>query len=154
MPRGASPGERRGGRRKGSRNKATVAVAERLAALGCDPIEGMARIATRDVPCLPWRGTGGALLGPQGKVVAEGGREGACPRCLGHGREPVPYELRARMSAELAEYIAPKRSRVEHSGPDGEAIAHEHRHGTLPDYDRLSLEELQAELAEDMAGGA
>jgi hypothetical protein len=33
------------GRPKGSKNKINVDVAERLAALGCDPIEGMARIA-------------------------------------------------------------------------------------------------------------
>jgi len=42
---GASPGERRGGRHKGTPNKQTKAVAERLEALGCDPLEGMARIA-------------------------------------------------------------------------------------------------------------
>ncbi|MDQ3796834.1 MAG: DUF5681 domain-containing protein [Pseudomonadota bacterium] len=33
------------GRPKGSRNKQTLAVIDRLEALGCDPIEGMARIA-------------------------------------------------------------------------------------------------------------
>ena len=44
MPRGAKAGERRGGRKTGTPNKRTLAVAEKLAALGCDPIEGMARI--------------------------------------------------------------------------------------------------------------
>jgi hypothetical protein len=33
------------GRPKGSRNKLTLEVIDRLGALGCDPIEGMARIA-------------------------------------------------------------------------------------------------------------
>jgi hypothetical protein len=33
------------GRPKGNRNKQTQAVAEKLAALGCDSIEGMARLA-------------------------------------------------------------------------------------------------------------
>ena len=33
------------GRPKGSRNKQTLAVTDRLEALGCDPIEGMAMIA-------------------------------------------------------------------------------------------------------------
>ncbi len=33
------------GRPKGSRNKQNLAVTDRLEALGCDPIEGMARIA-------------------------------------------------------------------------------------------------------------
>src|SRR5919109_1554618 len=45
MPQGAKPGERRGGRQKGTPNKRTLVVTERLEALGCDPIEGMARIA-------------------------------------------------------------------------------------------------------------
>jgi hypothetical protein len=45
MSRGGSkPGERRGGRSKGTPNKRTIAVAEKLEELGYDPIEGMARI--------------------------------------------------------------------------------------------------------------
>jgi len=42
---GASPGERLGGWQKGRENKQTKNVMERLEALGCDSIEGMARIA-------------------------------------------------------------------------------------------------------------
>ena len=38
-------GLKTGGRRKGTMNKLTKAVVERLAALGCDPVEGMAVIA-------------------------------------------------------------------------------------------------------------
>jgi hypothetical protein len=45
MPRGSSPGERRGGRQKGTPNKVTQEIVEKLRVLGCDPIEGMARIA-------------------------------------------------------------------------------------------------------------
>ncbi len=46
MSRGGSrPGERRGGRCKGRPNKRTMAVADKLEALGCDRIERMARIA-------------------------------------------------------------------------------------------------------------
>ena len=45
MSRGGSkPGERRGGRCKGTPNRKTQAVIDRLDALGCDPIEGMAKI--------------------------------------------------------------------------------------------------------------
>jgi hypothetical protein len=43
--RGSKPGEKRGGRQEGTPNKKTQVIAERLEALGCDPIEGMARIA-------------------------------------------------------------------------------------------------------------
>ena len=38
-------GPKTGGRKKGTPNKATLTIAEKLEALGCDPIEGMARIA-------------------------------------------------------------------------------------------------------------
>ena len=48
MPQGAKPGERRGGRQQGTPNKRTLAVTEKLEALGCDPIEGMARIAMNE----------------------------------------------------------------------------------------------------------
>jgi hypothetical protein len=55
----------------------TVAVAERLEALGCDPIEGMARIAM-DIN--------------------------------------TPIDLRSKLYSELAQYIAPKRKAIEHTG--------------------------------------
>ncbi len=45
MSRGAKPGEYRGGRKKGTPNKRTADIQARLDKMGCDPIEGMARIA-------------------------------------------------------------------------------------------------------------
>ena len=45
MPAGSKPGERRGGRKKGTPNKKTSDIQKRLDALGCDPLEGMAKIA-------------------------------------------------------------------------------------------------------------
>lgn len=45
MPAGSKPGERRGGRAKGTPNKITTDVAAKLAAIGCDPLLGMAHIA-------------------------------------------------------------------------------------------------------------
>jgi hypothetical protein len=66
------------GRPKGSQSKQTKAVAERLEALGCDPIEGMARLAMD---------------------------------------ETVESSIRAQMYKELAQYVAPKRKAIEHSGP-------------------------------------
>ena len=70
-------GKKTGGRVAGTPNKRTQDVIERLAALNCDPVEGMARIAM----------------------------DGA--------NSP---ELRGRMFAELAQYVAPKRKAVEHTG--------------------------------------
>jgi hypothetical protein len=47
MPGGGSrPGERRDGRQRGSPNKRTLDVIDSLAALKCDPLEGMAKLAT------------------------------------------------------------------------------------------------------------
>lgn len=63
-----------GGRVKGTPNKKTEAVMERLAELQCDPIEGMALIAMN---------------------------------------ADNPPELRGRMYAELAQYVAPKRKAIE-----------------------------------------
>jgi hypothetical protein len=77
---GSNPGERRGGRQRGAPNKRTLDVIERLAALHCDPIAGMARIALN---------------------------------------KKNPVEVRARMFAELAHYIAPKRKALEHSAEPG-----------------------------------
>lgn len=48
MPAGAKPGERRGGRAKGTKNRATLDVEAKLKRLGCDPISGMAAIAMAD----------------------------------------------------------------------------------------------------------
>jgi hypothetical protein len=77
---GAKPGERQGGRQRGAPNKRTLDVIERLAALHCDPITGMARIALNI---------------------------------------KNPLELRAKMFAELAQYVAPKRKAMEHSAEPG-----------------------------------
>jgi hypothetical protein len=46
--RGSKPGEKRGGRQKGTPNKRTLAVTDKLAALGCDPIQRMAQIAMNE----------------------------------------------------------------------------------------------------------
>ncbi len=98
--RGSKPGERRGGRQKGTPNKRTVEVQQRLSELDCDPIQGMALIAMD---------------------------------------ASNPPELRGRMFAELAAYIAPKRKAVEHTGADGAPIAvqqHERLDVTVLDRDQ------------------
>ena len=68
------------GRPKGALNKRTRDVIDKLSALRCDPIAGMARIALD---------------------------------------KKNPVELRAKMFAELAQYVAPKRKAVEHSAQPG-----------------------------------
>jgi hypothetical protein len=71
-------GRKTGGRQQGTPNKRTQEVSERLAELGCDPIEGMALIA------------------------------------MDESNSP---ELRGRMFAELAAYVAAKRRAVEVTSP-------------------------------------
>lgn len=56
MPRGSAPGERRGGRTAGTPNRATAEVADKLAALGFDPIAAMVAIATDPAADLTIRG--------------------------------------------------------------------------------------------------
>ena len=76
-------GKKTGGRQAGTPNKRTTEVTERLEALGCDPIEGMALLAM----------------------------------------DPAnPVELRGRMFAELAQYVAPKRRATEISAGDQQRV--------------------------------
>ena len=70
-------GHKTGGRIAGTPNKATADLQTKLDALGCNPIEGMARIAMN---------------------------------------RRAPVAVRAKMFAELAQYIYPKRKAVEHTG--------------------------------------
>lgn len=75
------------GRPKGSKSKKTLAVEAKLEELGCDPIEGMAKIA-------------------QAAFDAE------------------DFQLAGNMYKELAQYVAPKRKAIEHSGKDGGPVEH------------------------------
>jgi hypothetical protein len=72
-----------GGSRKGRPNRINVDVAAKLAALKCDPLSGMAKIAMNI---------------------------------------KNPLEIRAKMYAELAQYVAPKRKATEHSVAEGAAV--------------------------------
>ena len=90
MPRGAKTGERRGGRTKGTPNKRTFAVAETLEALGCDPIQGMARIAMDESQPMQLRATMfrelAQYVAPKRKAIEVTGEDGS----------PVKTELTIR----------------------------------------------------------
>ncbi len=70
-------GQKTGGRQAGTPNRRTLEVQDKLEALGCDPITGMAQLAMDPATDMP---------------------------------------IRARLYAELAQYIAPKRKAIEMSG--------------------------------------
>lgn len=130
MARGSAPGERRGGRRKGSLNKINAEVAEQLASLGCNPIAGMARIALGQVRCSLCLGAKSATY-KDGRAVPPGTAEAVvapCAHCYATGLEPVGIDLTAKMFAELAQYVAPKRKAVEVSGPGGGPVESETTH--------------------------
>ena len=115
-------GIKSGGRQKGTPNKINAEVAARLAGLGCDPIEGMVKIALRECECPTCQGTLRAkyTLGPVGIYLdPDSGKMMTCRTCWGTGKEPILPELRGKMFAELAQYIAPKRKAIEHSPGDG-----------------------------------
>lgn len=120
---GRPPGTpKTGGRQKGTPNKATLEVMEKLEKLGCDPIIGMAHIAMGEVECPSCHGSGEAPYkfcienGPYWAPEEEGGVMQVCKLCHGSGKEPVPTDLRGKMFAELACYVAPKRKAVEIKG--------------------------------------
>ena len=117
-------GTRVGGRQKGTPNKRTQEVSEILARLGCDPFTGMATIALNKLPCGVCRGKGKTKYKIEGQI-----HERVCESCYGTLFEACSPELRGKMHAELAKYIAPQRKAVEHSGsigaPDLAAILRE-----------------------------
>ena len=80
MPRGSRPGERRGGRSKGTPNKRSVEIAELLEELRCDPIEGMARIAMNKRAAPELRGRMYSELAqylyPKRKAIERSGQDG------------------------------------------------------------------------------
>ena len=80
MPRGANPGERRGGRKIGTPNKRTQAVADTLAELGCNPIKGMAKIAMDESQPMQLRATMyrelAQYVAPKRKAVEMTGEDG------------------------------------------------------------------------------
>ena len=92
-------------RRLGKPNKRSVEIADKLAALGCDPIEGMARIA---LECET--GFYNRL-----KELADGND-------VDVGGMLKDLALAGQMYKELAQYVAPKRKAIEHSGPGGSDI--------------------------------
>ncbi len=76
------------GRVKGTPNKKTQDIMDKLKAIGCDPILGMAKIA---------------------KEALEAG-------------DNRDLALAGQMFKELAQYVAPKRKAIEHTGLDGELL--------------------------------
>ena len=124
-----------GGRVKGTPNKDTQTIQEMLASLGCDPLKGMATIALNQLPCGVCRGSGktkyrldlgdhakgcdGTIVKPATLCKCEGIGERTCLSCYGSLFENCSPDLRGRMNAELAQYVAPKRKAIDLTNSDG-----------------------------------
>jgi hypothetical protein len=121
------------GRPKGSRTKQQMQVAAILERLGADPIEAMALIMMQRCLCPTCNGAlmGRYTVGQSGmQRDPDKGVEMTCRTCWGTGHEPISPELRGKMAAELAQYIAPKRQAVDLSG---EAAVHRLRWASCRD---------------------
>lgn len=90
---GARPGA---GRKKGGKNRRSQEVEDRLEEMDCDPIAGMARIAA---------------------MAEEDAQAAETPK------ERIPHmNLAKDCYRELAQYVAPKRKAIEHSGDVGTVV--------------------------------
>lgn len=101
--RGSKPGERRGGRAKGTPNRNTLALRERLEALGMGTTkpcmeELLARIAWGDA---------------KEEVVTKSG---------GIVKVAPPLKLRAWCAGEVLSYLEPKRKAIEFKDKDGNTV--------------------------------
>jgi len=96
MPAGSKPGEHRGGRKPGTRNKRTQAVADKLEELGCDPVRLLVAYARNEV----------AFLELSDEYVTN--KDGDVTIIPAY----VPTELRYRAAKDLMPFIAPTMSAV------------------------------------------
>lgn len=91
---GAKPGQRFGGRSKGTPNKKTERVADMFKRMKFDPFEVMAAFAMNDRKKLNLK-----------------------------KKDPdIPYEIRARMANECAKYIKPQLKALQVQSEDGEDL--------------------------------
>jgi DnaJ-class molecular chaperone len=115
MPGGGSkPGERRGGRQKGTVNKSIQTIRERLAAMNCDYIGYLANTVNNNVPCAVCRGAGKTKFQPKGGERFSGER--TCQSCWGSGLERIEPKESAKAAAELMSYCEAKRKPVDDTG--------------------------------------
>jgi len=115
-------GTRIGGRKKGTPNKASRTVKERLAVLGCDVIEYMALTVNNNVPCGVCRGSGKTKFQPAGSERFSGER--TCQSCWGSKLERLTPRERLDSAKALLAHTEPMLKAIEHTGTDGGAIKH------------------------------
>lgn len=123
------------GRQKGKKNRETLDVEKMLLDMGCNPLEGMARIALGDVVKLGYM-TEAELEEEAVIEVVNGKVRVVRPSGMERALNYVPPMLRAKMYAELSRYFAPQRAAVTHSNADGSNLAMQAVQFYLPDNGR------------------
>ena len=93
--------KKHGGARANTGKKLSMEVRDKLEAVGCDPILGMAYIAMANPGAL-------AELGLLVTIPGQDGQEAQVT-----SSQQIPIELRAAMYRELAQYVYPKRRSVD-----------------------------------------
>lgn len=88
-------------RPKGSKNKSDMGLAEKAAALGCDPFEILCRFALGDWQGLGYKSEHTLTPTQKGEVIE---------------KPIITPEIRHKAAAEAAQYLHPKRKAIEHSG--------------------------------------
>jgi len=96
MAKGAKPGERRGGRSKGTPNKDSVSVREYLQSVDCNPVEILAKIASgEELECrISFNEETGDFI---------------------EGAQKPTFDQRMTAAKTLLEYCAPKLKSIEHA---------------------------------------
>lgn len=117
MPRGAKPGERRGGRAAGKPNKATAITRELLMNWAGKAIDFHVAVLDNDLQCGVCRGTGKTKF-QSGK--GEGERK--CQSCWGSGKERIDPRTRQTSADSILDRAVPKLKAIEHSDPGGKPI--------------------------------
>lgn len=116
-----------GGRKKGTPNRSTIQVVERLQELGSDPVKGLAEFADGITVCRSCNAKGKvtidqyymmskASMPKEAKAATIAARSRAninCPQCLGTKERPVSDIVTLKARSELMNYIAPKRKAVD-----------------------------------------
>ena len=107
MPRGAKPGERRGGRKKNTPNKRTQTLIERAEKLGIDPFEILLHFAEGDWEALGYKSETKLISAGMGQTLYV---------------DTIAVEDRIQAAKEVCQYLYPKRKAIEHTGKDGEDL--------------------------------
>lgn len=104
---GRNPGEKFGGRVKGTPNKATQDLLAKAEELGVDVFHTMLLYAKGDFKALGYPEFEVKGYSKDGDELLE---------------RTIAPELRAKMASDCAKYLYPVRRAVEHSGPEGAPI--------------------------------